>query len=290
MKKLFVVLSLTIVVACFCDVTLAATEYVIANNNDSVANVLTVYKLDTTSGNLTQIASLMTGGIGLGPSHPNNVANTEQAISQNADCIFAMDAGGSTDIAAFSKGTGYAKVGNYSDPSLNANYWGGSLALTPNGKFLYASYSTTVNIGAWRVNPDCSLVFIASYIPTRGEEIGTPLKVSPDGKSLVAALEVVPGAAELFAIDQSQGILGDVGFISFTSCGGCKEIQGIDFTRDSKIVVFAADFNNLVSGSFSCRRYTFWNNTPSRLDLEKLCERQWEFATFLQRRGVCRKR
>jgi hypothetical protein len=210
----------------------ASTEYVVASSNDFLQNTLAVYQLDTASGALTKVASLSTGGTGLGPNHSNNVSFLEQAISPNANCIFAVDAG-SNDIAAFSKGTSYSLVGNYSNSSLNASFLGGSLAIAPNGKFLYASYSTTENIGAWQVNQDCSLSLIGVYAPSAGAADNTYLKVTPNGKQLVASVGV---SAELFSIDQNTGALLDVGYLSFQTV---SSIWGLDITRDSRVVVLA---------------------------------------------------
>jgi hypothetical protein len=242
MKKLAAVL-LVAMISVLGSTCFAATEYVIANNNTLDNNSLVMFKLDTTSGSLTQIAVLATGGQGMGIPSNENFANLQQAITPNAGCIFALNAG-SSDIASFSGALDYTKVGNYSNPALNANYNGGSLALTPNGKFLYASYSTTQNVAAWSVNSDCSLTFIAAYIPSGGGRVGA-IKVTPNGEGLVVPLLVQYGGAELFAVNQATGALTDVNFVSFfdnpycTSEGGCYP-DGLDFTKDNKYVVFAS--------------------------------------------------
>ena len=266
------------VLACFlttiCAPSVAVTgpEYVIVNLNSVVpGNNLKVYKLDTSTGAMMQIAALKTGGQGLLSSYPGN---TEQAISQGASCIFAMDAGvtgGVTDIAAFSKASGFAKVGNYSNPALDASLNGGSLALSPNGRFLYGSYSFTGNIGFWTVNPDCSLTFVASYVPSGNTGLGAlnTIKATPNGAALIVNVPSPISGAELFAINQSTGALTDTGFLSMNSlCSQCS-LYGLDITKDSKFVVFAAnefDDSSLVAGAVSAQITTrglvnprFWN-------------------------------
>lgn len=223
----------------------AATEYVVANINNGISgdNALAIYRLDTTTGALTQIALLSTGGEGYGPNDGlQDLVNVEQAISGNADCIFALDPNvvpEPTDIAAFSKATGYAKVGNYSNALVREADAVGSLALTPNGKFLYATYSLTENIGVWAVNPDCSLTFIAAYSPGVAV-VASALRVTPNGAYLVTA----GSGAELFTINQASGILADIGSlpIPFPCGNGECFTRGLDFTKDSKIVVFAGNW------------------------------------------------
>jgi hypothetical protein len=200
----------------------ADAVYVITNNN-APGNTATIYQLDAATGALTMIAVLETEGEGAS----NAIAtNLQQAITQHAECIFVMDAG--SDIASFSKATRYSKVGNYSNPSV---VFGGTLALTPNGKFLYASYNASENIAAWAVNSDCSLSFIAAYVPSVGPQPLANIAVSPNGKYLVISV-----VGELFAIDQTKGILTDLG--SLPRC--CFFEGGIDFTKDSRIVVLGA--------------------------------------------------
>jgi len=237
MKKSSVASTLISLVAVLCAASLAEDEYLIANANSYPNNSLVVYRLDTESGSLTQIAAVPTGGNGVGPGGPQNVSNIGQAISPNAACVFALDHGivpNPTDIAAFSKATGYAKVGNYSNASLQEGGPGGSLALTPNGQFLYANYSETENIGAWAVNGDCSLSLVATYPTGYDGTIGT-VKVAPNGAHLVVGVE-------LFAIDQKDGTLTYIESLSGPACPyGCT-VAGVDFTKDSKVAIFAANW------------------------------------------------
>jgi hypothetical protein len=257
MKKMSLVLALVVFVAALYQTSFAATEYVFADENGYLSNGLIVFELDSATGALTQIARLATGGKGLGSRFSTNLGNIQQVVSPGAACIFAVDAV-SSDIAAFSKAQGYARVGNYSNSSLSI---GSALAIGPNGKSLYSSYSGTGNIGAWVVNGDCSLTFVGAYLPSGGGVVG-PIKVTPNGAYLIAPLLVSFGGAETFSVDPNTGGLTDIGFLSFgtlapcSNAGGCIP-AGLDFTKDSRIVIissFYIDSQNVeVPIAFSAR-------------------------------------
>jgi len=241
MKKVDAVLKLAVSLVWLCTSALAATEYVIVNNNNYVSNTAILYKLDTTTGALTKTAVLQDGGQGL---QTGNVYyyQIEQAVTQDAGCVFVFDAG-SSDIAAFSKGTEYHRAGKYFNSKLLANDVGGTLALTPNGEFLYATYSETENMGAWKVSSDCTLTFVAVI---DGDSYGQ-IRVTPNGKYLVAM--GLGGDSAEFAIDKGTGNLTYLGPISFTT-GACANLgvcvpYGLDITKDSKLVVFASRAVNI---------------------------------------------
>jgi len=179
MKRLFAGFAFLCVFAlqtCF-----AGTSYVIATHDDPSDTNASVYVLNTANGDLTLVKELETGGEGLGGGSFYLIT---QAVTQTAACFFVMDTG-SSDIAAFSKATGYRKVGNYSNSALNSDYVGGSIVVTPNGKWLYGAYSASQNVGAWRVNSDCSLTFVAAYVPSVGPDLYSALGVTQNGLALI---------------------------------------------------------------------------------------------------------
>ncbi len=228
------ILALLVVgsIVTLCTAALSATEYVISNENSLGSSSLVLLKLDTVTGVLSTVATLPTGGRGFGPNS-NGEADVWQAVSPNADCIFAMDVA-SSDIAAFQKASHYARIGNYSNPALNSDLLGGAISLSPSGNFLYASYTQTEDIGIWAVNPDCSLTFVAAYSPV--VVISGPLKVTPDGRYLLITRGFL---ADLISIDPSTGELTNVGVVSFQNiCPSSCMLSSFDFTRDSRIVVF----------------------------------------------------
>jgi len=219
--------------------------YVVTNDDNPSGNTATVFSLDTGTGVLTQVKVLSTGGTGLGAGF---FAATSQAIQQSATCIFLADTG-SNDIAAFSKAKGFAKIGNFSNSHLNfsATGQGGSLALTPNGKFLYGTYSGSRNVGAWTVNADCSLTYLNAYVPHVGKDTFSPVKVDPQGTVLVVPAPDLQ-AAEAFKIN-TNGSLADADFVSWAKNSTCQQIgcypTGLDITADSATVIFGnATFTN----------------------------------------------
>jgi hypothetical protein len=237
--KRFLALALLVALTAVSVTSFAATTYVITNDNNEGGNTATVYRLNKGTGALKQTGVLRTGGFGTPDTNP---ANVSQAITEDGGCVFIFDVG-SSDIAAFSAATEYSKVGNYSSPALGSAPGGGSLALTPSGGFLYATYNGTMNVGAWAVNSDCSLGFIGAYSPSGGTS-GFALKVSPDGKYVVTAGVGFEGA-ELFSIDQTTGALTDINYLTYSNAGTCAQIgcypSGVDITKDSRVVVFGGE-------------------------------------------------
>jgi len=228
-------LARVVILAALSIYCLAGTSYVIVNNNPFGPNSVSAYKLDTANGSLSFYGKVATTGQGTGGS----VVAVAQAITSDARCLFAIDSR-SNDIAAFASPS-YKLVGKFSNSALNfSNYAGGTIALSPNGRFLYGGYTGSLNIGAWRVNPNCSLTFIAAYVASIGADAYYGLGVSPNGSTLVVSAPDFQ-AAESFKIG-STGSLTDLGFVSFANVTSCIEAgcfpAAIDFTKDSKVVIF----------------------------------------------------
>ena len=235
MKILSSLLACLAVAVLFCATSFA--QYLIVDDDNPSGNTATVYKI-ASNGTLNQFKILQTGGTGFGGGFFANVGAT---VSQNASCVFIEDAG-SNDIAAFSKATGFSKVGNFSNAVLNWNeVFGGSMSLTPDGHFLYAGYSGSENVGAWKVNPDCSLTFIAAYVPSNGPDTYGAVEVLPNGKGLlVTAIDL--SSVTLFLINSTTGELTEKNTIFWTGVGNCDTNgcfpTGIDITKDSKVAIF----------------------------------------------------
>ena len=235
MRRQGIVLRLIASVAFFCLSSFAETEYVIVNNNNYISNTAILYRLDASTGILTKTAVLHDGGQGL-PYGNNDFYQVEQAVTQNASCIFVFDTG-TSDIAAFSKASKYHRVGRYFNSSLIAIFDGGTLALSPNGKFLYASYSETENLGAWKINSDCTLTFLTAYSLSGNGQV----RATPNGKYLLAT--GLGGVAQ-FAIDKPTGNLTYLGTLVFR-IGACARLgvcapYGFDITKDNKYVVLSS--------------------------------------------------
>jgi hypothetical protein len=216
----------------------ASPTYVIAVDENTSANSATVFSLNTTTGVTTQVKKLSTGGLGLGGGF---FASSTVTITSNNQCIFIADTG-SDDIAAFAAPT-YAKVGNFSNGSLNwsAAGAGGSLSLSPDGKWLYGAYSGSENIGAWAVGAGCKLTFINAYTPSTGADLFATLHVTPDGKALIVP-SIDFELATMFSINGSTGALTEVNNadwsgLSLCQTNGCFPF-GFDISGDSKVAFF----------------------------------------------------
>lgn len=222
----------------------ASTEFVVVNGNNQNSNSAIVYKLNPRTGRLAKTAVLKTGGQAF--ANPPNLFQVQQAVGPEAGCIFALD-DGSSDIAAFSKATGYRRVGRYFDANLIAGFYGGSVAVTPDGRFLYAVYEETRNIGAWAVSSDCTLTLVAIYPENYADG---PVRVTPNGKYLVVSSVGGGYGAILYGISRTDGTLAYIGLVGFTQgvCGrethGCSTF-GLDITKDSKFVVLASSAPNI---------------------------------------------
>jgi len=236
MRKLFVLTSL---VALAASVSFAAsTSYVVTVDENTSANSATVFTLNTTTGVTTPIKKLSTGGAGLGGGF---FAAATVTITSNYRCIFVADTG-SDDIAAFAAPS-YTKVGNYSNGALNwsASGAGGSIAVSPDGKWLYGAYSGSENIGAWAVGAGCKLTFVNSYTPSTGADLFATLHVTPDGKALIVP-SIDYGIVTMFSISSTNGSLTEVNNVNFSSLSGCASAgcypYGFDISGDSKVAFF----------------------------------------------------
>src|SRR5215469_9436470 len=213
MSRLARFASLFMMLAALSISSFAGASYVIVNNNNHKANSISAYKLDTANGTLSFYGKVGTTGQSLG----GGIVAVGQAITSDAHCLFAMDTQ-SNDIAAFASPS-YKLVGKFANSALSFNLSGGAIGVSPNGKFLYGAYTGTFNIGAWQVNPDCSLSFIAAYVPSVGADAYSDLGVSPNGSVLVVSAPDFQ-AAESFKIG-SDGGLTDLGFVSFANVTSC---------------------------------------------------------------------
>ena len=218
---------------------LATAQYVVVNNGSYIANSGTLYKLNRKSGALKKVAFLPTGGQAL--QLEAVYYHTEQAATDDGRCVFIFD-DGTSDVASFRKsGHGYQRVGRYFNAKLIAGTYAGSLALAPNGQYLYSSYSYSGKIAGWKVNSDCSLVFLASYFDD--SSLG-PIKVTPNGRYLVNSSGGTYGWAALWRIDAATGELSNLSTVGFDT-GVCTRTtvcpaQGVDITADSKLAVFSS--------------------------------------------------
>ena len=209
---------------------------IITNDDNYYGNTATVFSFNATTGVATQTNVLTTGGYGLGggffAAHDVDVATTKA-------CVWVIDTG-SNDIAAFKGPSGsYAFVGNYTASNSLWAYDGGALALSADGKALYTANSESENISQWTVNSDCSLTWVADYVPAETYDLyGTGLVVSPNGKYLLTSSSDY-GFVETFTINSDDSLtdLGSAYFNGFSQCSeGCYP-AGIAISTDGKAIV-----------------------------------------------------
>ncbi|SRR5579872_1287852 len=241
MKKAFwaylIVAMATMVSTCF-----AGTSYVVTNNDNASGNSSTIYTLNTSTGALTHLMDLPTGGTGEGGGYFATVGNGA-AVTGTVGCLLLNDTG-SSDVASFKvnlTNLNITKVGNYTNSAVFDAFPGGSVAASPNGKFLYVTYGGSENIGAWAVNADCSLTFIAAYQASVGADTYDGIRVTPNGADLLVTAPDF-SSVEMFSINQTTGALTDLGFANFGSLSSCVSFAcypaGIDITADNQAAIF----------------------------------------------------
>jgi len=194
--------------------------YGITNDDNPDGNTASVYQV-VTPGSIHQIKTLTTGGTGIGGGY---FAAPRNALEQTAACVFVADVG-SSDIAAFSKATHFAKVGNYSNAALNSDYEGMGLAASNDGNYLYAAYSDTENIAVWEVGSTCALTLGATA--SAGDFV-SPLAITGNGNFLV-----VSELDNQFLDSYAAPALTPISHVSTSSCG---YPGGVDVADNALIV------------------------------------------------------
>ena len=205
---------------------LAQSRYYVLTNDVNTANSASIFNLNPTNGTLSLVKTLDTGGEAL---QGGFYAGVTQIVSPGAACIFVAD-GGSNDIAAFSKTTGYAKVGNFVDASLMG---AANMPMIENsaGTLLYAAYEFSSNLAVWTINPDCSLTLAS--ITLTDPFVGS-LAITHDGSLLLATYEVFD---EVGSFSISGSTLIDNGPVR-----SITDVSGIAVTNDDKVVILGTAF------------------------------------------------
>jgi 6-phosphogluconolactonase (cycloisomerase 2 family) len=203
-------------------VTLAAQNFVYTNDNNPSGNTVTAFAV-ASDGTLSQIVDspFSTGGTGGGASGTEVAAN---AIIVVGNFLFVSN-DGSNNVSGFTidPSTGALTLigGGPAATGEIASGFGISLAATPDGKYLYAGSAT---IAVLSIGTDGALTETGSSFASLGTAVDG-MKVSPDGKYLIAAL---PGGNEIavLSIDASTGSLSAVTGSPFASKGTI--VAGVD--------------------------------------------------------------
>jgi hypothetical protein len=225
MKKLISAFALIAASVCLCAGGVAQSDFYVLTNNVNTGNSATLFNLNH-DGSLSPVQTFATGGEAVEGGY---YAGVTQLISPGGACIFVAD-GDSNDIAAFSKSTGYSKVGNYSNSALE----GASnmpMVLNSAGTLLYAAYELSSNLAVWTVNQDCSLT-LANYYST--EAFLGDMVITHDGSTLLCVY-VLAKEAGSFTISGST--LTNNGTVSTAS-----EVTSIAVTNDDTTVVMGTGY------------------------------------------------
>jgi len=242
---------------------IVARDFLYTNNNEAYGSTVSAFAVDA-SGTLTEVTGspFATGAAGYGVV--GVYASQGMAISPNGPFVFVADGGGcgvpnNGCVSAFkiepSDGS-LTLVGNLPLPvGFNNSGGAASLAVTPDGHFLFAASYLAQVIYTMRIAPDGTLTFAEFQIP--GFQPGeTPAKfpyqdlrtlaVSPNGKFLAAGVGY-DGVA-MFGIG-ANGSLTPVPGSPFSSAGSTA---GVEFNAASdRIYAGEALFGNPTVDVFS---------------------------------------
>lgn len=172
---------------------LAATHYyVVANNNTSPTNSVSVFQVSGAS--LVNLSTVSTGGSG---SNGGYFAQGRQSITQDGTntCVFAAD-DGSGDISAMKvvPTAPYLRVvSNYFSPDGDSGTENG-IGTTAAGGYLYVNYTGNggnvgPSIGVWKIGSGCTLSFVTHITGTSGLNGGVidGMAATPNGNNLIVA-------------------------------------------------------------------------------------------------------
>jgi hypothetical protein len=228
MKKTSFAGALAALLLAFSTITFAQSKYYVVTNDENTVNTASVFNLNTSNGHMSLVKTLPTGGEAYTGGF---YAAVTQIVSPAAACIFVADGANGADIAAFSKATGYAKVGDYVDASL----YGASnmpMAINSAGTLLYAAYEFTSNIGVWTINPDCSLVIANVY---DSGPLLSSMAITPDGNTLITTYQIFKYVGT-FTI--SGATLTESVFLP-----SIAELTSIAVTNDNQAVIFGTAYS-----------------------------------------------
>ncbi|MBA3914446.1 MAG: beta-propeller fold lactonase family protein [Acidobacteriales bacterium] len=229
MRLLWITLT---VVSCLGLGRLAEGQHVCAYANDNViSNAVDGYLFSNTS--VTYIEPVVTGGQG---SSTSFFATPFIAIAPHTNHLYVSNSG-SSDIAFFTidpASCHVTKVANY--PSGGGNFAGMGIAISPNGKFLYASNTQPATISVLKINSDGSLSSPVQIVPL--PELLVSMAISPDGKTLVTSQS---GELQVMAytIDSASG---ELQFASGVHTTGAA--AGLTIDAQSKFMYVGTGSNN----------------------------------------------
>ncbi len=217
----------------------AQSTFVYTNNNDS-PNTVTGFSVGP-GGTLTKVGSpFPTGGNGSGLFSASNTAT----VTIRKKFLYVANTG-SNNISGFSINTTTGALTPVPDSPFatggSGSFFGISLAVTPNGKFVYAGNAGSRDISAFSVGSNGALTAITGSPFFIGDS-PDGIKVSPNGKFLAVALPFSDSVA-MFRIG-SNGALTPVNSpFAQGGMGGSDAASSVDMSCKSNLL-FAAIANS----------------------------------------------
>lgn len=206
--------------------SLAQSGYYAITNNDppGVTNSATIFKVEGKA--LKIVDNLPTYGDGNGGG-TFDLPRLALGHNGSTECLFVADAGNS-EVTSFRLDT-LSKVGVGLDPQGNSTGFGNSMGLATSGKLLFVAYTTSANIGVFKISSGCGLGLLGTY-NTASSVAG--IRAAPNEKTLVVGYGYGSNEVDSFSIG-SNGELTENG--PYPAMNGAA---GVDITADSKFAVF----------------------------------------------------
>ncbi len=220
---------------------LAAPPYIIANDDASFPSTGVSFFAVGPNGGLTRKTQVATPGTGIGGGFfgTNRIRVLNSA---NQACVFASEAG-SGDIVGIDVNT--LTVGGSATGSDTDAGTGNGIGLAMNDQYLYASFTDSNTIGAFKLQSGCGLMFVNST-SVAALDGGTLNGMAVHGNMLIVTY--TDGTIESF--DISGGIPqshGDKQISSGTTrARGATYPNSIDITSDGRFAIFGDTSTSLV--------------------------------------------
>lgn len=206
--------------------------YGVTNDDNPGANTATAFKV-TGPSSIGAFKTLNAGGSGLGGGY---FASPRNSIEQNVACVFVSNAASST-IAAFAKVNGFApSTGSPYAGIGNSDFEGMGLAASADGKYLFAAFSGSDQIGSYSINQGpgaatCALTPLSG--PISASDAVAPIAINQAGTALIVS-ELDNEFLDSYAV--SNGVIASTA-TSHVSTSSCGFPGGIDVTVGGSVVV-----------------------------------------------------
>jgi 6-phosphogluconolactonase (cycloisomerase 2 family) len=157
MKSALKLLSVVMLFA-VCSYAAPALHYLITNNDSSQGNSATFYHI-MPNGAIREKTVVSTGGTGIDGIGAVATKRVSVLKSASQNCVFISDAG-TNDVAGISIAT-LTATGTF--PASNTDSASATgMGVVNNGKFVYASFSSSKTLAAYRIVSGCKLTFLGS--------------------------------------------------------------------------------------------------------------------------------